>query len=112
MALSIDEIIRLRNRLAAQRIANEAMADSQREQAQATTATYDVPGGGERETADPRNPFAAAGIGALKFLDTLAAGGGGGVRRIIQGFQPGEQSVERELREHFNEILNCFLPPK
>mgnify|MGYP003131851951 FL=1 len=99
MALSIDEIIRLRNRLAAQRIANEAMADSQREQAQATTATYDVPGGGERETADPRNPFAAAGIGALKFLDTLAAGGGGGVRRIIQGFQPGEQSVERELRE-------------
>ena len=99
MALSIDEIIRLRNRLAAQRIANEAMADAQRQQAQTITPTLNVPGGGERETSDPRNPFAAAGMGALKFLDTLAAGGGGGVRRAIQGFQPGEQSVERELRE-------------
>ena len=58
---------------------------------------YDQPTGAVSPVAQKQHWAKRLGMGALKGLDVLAAGGGGTLRRFGQAITPGEQILEKEL---------------
>ena len=58
---------------------------------------YDQPTGAVSPVAQKQHWAKRLGMGALKGLDVMAAGGGGTLRRLGQAITPGEQILEREL---------------
>ena len=91
MALSPEEILRIRNRARLYTQAQQALANRPVQQQPVVVSP-------EQRVQPERNWAKRLGMGALRFLDQSAAIGGGTLRRGIQALQPGEQRLEAELR--------------
>lgn len=92
MALSPEEILRIRNRARLYTQAQQALANRPVQQQPVVVSP-------EQRVQPERNWAKRLGMGALRFLDQSAAIGGGTLRRGIQALQPGEQRLEAELRK-------------